>query len=217
MDRDVTIFYLGGSGGFCLFYYLLLSGKYQTGFDHTDYGSMAYAQFPDSLIEGPSIWKSKELWPDNLMSKQSRSTKPKLYLVCNPDSTEGLDQYIHDTHHILLYTDMKLQMRMSYEKKAFWFWIPKEDRETFFARPDLILQSDYAFGKFLYTIMPDEFSPELDSIRTNYDIDQEVRLEDFVNTKTISNFDPPNEQQLNFLKHWYDIQPPKCKRLIDRC
>lgn len=40
MTKDITILYQGGSGGFALFYYLLLSGKYQTGLPDVDVNTL---------------------------------------------------------------------------------------------------------------------------------------------------------------------------------
>ena len=83
MNSDVTILYQGGSGGFALFYYLLLSGKFVTGLDYTSIQDLIDQQYPDRLIQNPKLWKTKEFWPDNVLCKQSKSG-PKLFLICNP-------------------------------------------------------------------------------------------------------------------------------------
>ena len=134
---NITILYQGGSGGFALYYYLLLSGNYQYTIAETQ--QLISQQFQDNLKNFPEQWKNKEFWPDNQQLKNQDGSK--VFLICNPlfnpdMLTTNLD--ISDrTHKILLYVDLKLQLRMAYEKQAYWF---TKVSKTKFSAPDKLNQ-----------------------------------------------------------------------------
>lgn len=209
---DVTIFYQGGSGGFALYYYLLLSGNYQI--DTSTAWKMINDQYNPELLEYPEKWKSKEIWPDNNLLKQSSG--PNLFLICNPlfPAERLFNQYKYvsnNTYKILLYTNIHLQLRMAWEKKAWWF---TKISKQFFKAPSInkqyirwILNSAIEFNNKLVDknvpLIIDKFQP-----------DQIVQLNEFVLTKNLLNFPAPNQDQLDFLQYWHSIQPSKAKKLI---
>lgn len=206
--NDVTILYQGGSGGFLLFYYLLLSGKYQTGLRYDNIDDLIDAQFPASLSSSPSSWKHNELWPENLGFKNTKTTKNKLFLICNPCINTDMNLYIsEDTYKILLYTDIRTQVRMAYEKQEYWF--TKSFKGKFNAPA-----SDQQYIKEIYKSSTDGLDPKVDRIKNIFSPDQSIRLQDFLQSKTINGFDLPNEQQLMFVDRWSSLQPHKVKRLL---
>jgi hypothetical protein len=208
-NKDVTILYQGGSGGFALFYFLLLSEKFVTGLKNKNIQQLIDIQYPDRLATEPRKWKHNEFWPDNNWCK----TLPgrKLFLICNPlwnnkIAEQNLKLSEH-THKILLYTDFKLQLRMCWEKQAYWF---TDISKKAFNAPS-------STGKYLKQIIQTQhngFDPELERIQKTFYPDQQVDLKDFVSTKHIVNFDPPNSQQLDFLNRWIQLQPTKVKNLL---
>jgi hypothetical protein len=208
-NKDVTILYQGGSGGFALFYFLLLSEKFVTGLKNKNIRQLINIQYPDHLAAEPEKWKHTEFWPDNNWCKTLSGRK--LFLICNPLwNSEIAEQNLklsEDTHKILLYTDFKLQLRMCWEKQAYWF---TDISKKAFNAPS-------STGKYLKQIIQTQhngFDPELERIQKTFYPDQQVDLKDFVSTKHIVNFDPPNSQQLDFLNRWIQLQPTKVKNLL---
>lgn len=205
-DKDVTILYQGGSGGFALFYFLLLSEKFVTGIDNKDIQQLVDTQYPTCLATEPEKWKHTEFWPDNNWCKTLSGRK--LFLICNPLwNSEIAEQNLklsEDTHKILLYTDFKLQLRMCWEKQAYWF---TDISKKAFNAPS----STKKYLKQIIQTRHNDFDPVLERIQTTFCPDQQVDLKDFVSTKNIVNFDLPNSKQLDFLNRWIQLQPIKVK------
>lgn len=208
--RDITILYQGGSGGFALFYYLLLSGKYHTGLEYNSIHDLIAEQFPDTLTSFPNTWKHKEFWPDNQACKQSTKS-PKLFLICNPNwNTDVLKQNLAisvDTHKILLYTNFKLQLRMCWEKQAYWF---TDISKVAFNAP----QDSKQYIRQIINTQKSGLDPQVKRVENLFNPDQKVNLVDFIKTKTIPGFGPPNQLQLNFLTHWFNLQPKKVQQAL---
>lgn len=207
MNSDVSILYQGGSGGFALYYYLLLSGKFCT-----DYQSNWRDQYPTLLIKNPRSWKSFETWPDNAKLKKSNKS-PRLFLICNPCWNDSMIQQnlsiVQNTFKIMLYTDLKLQLRMAWEKQAYWF--TDVSRKAFGAP-----KSNVQYIKNIISQTSAGFDPMLTKIRNTFNPDLELRLENFLKTQLIPEFDAPNSAQLEFLNHWMSVQPSKSEKLLLR-
>lgn len=125
--QDTTILYQGGSGGFLFFYYMLLSGEYTTGLDMENIEHYINNQYHPELINDKKSWKiCREYWPNNLECKKKVSANSKLFFVCNPTLSpyhinKELQHIVDDTKIVLLYTDLRTQLRMAYDKQAYWF------------------------------------------------------------------------------------------------
>lgn len=210
MTKDITILYQGGSGGFALFYYLLLSGKYQTGLPDVDVNTLIQQQFPNVLKHNQSSWKSYEHWPNNLDCKQS-STGPRLFLICNPlfnPSVYNQNMFVaNDTFKILLYTDIHLQLRMSWDKQAYWF--TNESRRVFNAP-----LSTRAYLRWILDSSDEHL--RLDAVKQTFKPDITVRLEDFINTLHLPNFPEPTTAQQEFLTYWISLQSKRAQQLLKR-
>jgi hypothetical protein len=204
MHKDCTIFYQGGSGGFALYYYLLLTGEFQHSTEET--WELIHNQFPSDLATDPGIWKTRELWPDNLALK--KQSGPRLFLICNPLWNDHMIKVNHaicdDTYRILLYAPLKLQLRMAWEKRAYWF---TDVSRQAFAAPNndqeyirWILESGVDFdGTIVDSCLPkivNEFAP-----------DKIVKLHELLS-------EPATRAQKKFLDHWISIQPKKARDLM---
>ena len=211
--KDVTILYQGGSGGFALYYYLLLSGKYQYNIETVQ--SMITQQFPAELSINPYTWKDTEFWPNNLELKKANGSK--LFLICNPlfnpDVYETNQSISSNTYKILLYTNIHLQVRMAYEKQAYWF--TAVSRRHFNAPNDTkqYLKQILSGSKSYYD---KDVDPELLNLITKFSPDQITQLEDFVNSTVLVNFPSTNRYQLDFLDYWKSLQSIKATQLLSK-
>lgn len=210
MPRDVTILYQGGSGGFALFYYLLLSGKYHTGLEYNSVQELIDTQFPNRLAVCPTEWKHQEFWPNNQKCKLTK-TSPRLFLICNPLWTDGMMQQNLNTsagtHKILLYTNFKLQLRMAWEKQAYWF--TDISKQAFRAPADT-----KQYLKQIIKTQIDNLDPQVSRVEKLFQPTQKVELVDFIQSKTLLGFDDPNQSQLDFLDHWTSLQPKKVQHVL---
>lgn len=106
---------------------MLLSGEYTTGLDMDNIEHYIKDQYHNKLATDKKSWKvDSEHWPNNLECKNLSTDKTKLFLVCNPTLSpyyinKELQHIVSDTKIILLYTDLRTQLRMSYDKQAYWF------------------------------------------------------------------------------------------------
>lgn len=210
MLKDTTILYQGGSGGFALFYYLLLSGEFYTGISYQSVAKLIEHQFPESLKTIPHKWKQKEFWPNNVACKMSNNS-PRLFLICNPcwDNhvlAENL-AVSNNTRKILLYTDFRLQLRMCYEKQAYWFTNISRERFCAPARP----------REYLRQIIQSKVNnrdPMIPHVIRIFQPTQFVLLEEFIRRKELDYFPKPNQAQLDFLDRWIRLQPKKALRYL---
>lgn len=210
MTQDVTIIYQGASGGFLLFYYLLLSGQYNTGI-RNNYAAteLISRQFPATLLTNRNSWKTHEFWPDNHWAKQNQ-TGPRLFLICNPffnPAVNESNQWVaDDTYKILVYTDLKLQARMAWEKQAWWF--------TDVSRQQYQRGTNSEYLRWI--LSQGKYDPAIKQIQSVYRPNLEIRLEEFVNIYNLPGFPKPNQLQINFVDYWVSLQSPKAQRLLNR-
>lgn len=125
-SKDITILYQGGSGGFFFYYLMLLSNNFISGEEYNlSVDEKIERQFDNSLKFNRSNWKSIEYWPDNKKLKNKNTDKNKLFLICNPLFELSLlsdhMSIVNKTIPILFYSSLQLQLRMAYEKNAYWF------------------------------------------------------------------------------------------------
>lgn len=216
-DTDTTIIYQGGSGGFFLYYLLLLSGKYISGETDIQQSNDIVStvkqkileQFPNSLKDNRSQWKVKEFWPNNNSIKNQSFSKKKLFLICNPLFNEGniLDnlKISIGTRKVLLYTDLDIQLRMAYEKNAYWF--TEISRKKFNAP-----KTNYAYLKQIksnYKIFCEKkVDPRVTDILTLYMPGIIVDLKELIQYQ---NF---NLDQKEFVQYWTSLQSNKIKQCL---
>jgi hypothetical protein len=204
MTQDVTILYQGGSGGFALYYYLLLTGQFQHSIEQT--WQLIDRQFPAELIRNHRDWKSHESWPDNVELKKQSGRK--LFLICNPlwsDDMIEVNHYINDdTHRIMLYTDFQLQLRMAWEKRAYWF--TSVSKQAFHApdnERDYIRWIKKCTTKFNDTIVDFRVPEIIDQFRPH----KIIQLKDLLTQ-------PCTPDQRKFLDRWISLQPKKTQHIL---
>jgi hypothetical protein len=205
MTQDVTILYQGGSGGFALYYYLLLTGQFQHSIEET--WQLIDQQFPAELGCNHRAWKNYESWPNNVELKKQSGRK--LFLICNPLWSDDMIEVNHsvsdDTHRILLYTDFRLQLRMAWEKQAYWFTAvskqafraPNNDR-------DYIRWIKKSAIKFNGSTVDCQVPTIIDKFRPA----EIVQLKDLLTQ-------PCTIDQQKFLDRWINLQPKKTQHLMN--
>jgi len=205
--NDITILYQGGSGGFALYYYLLLTGRYQYTTDTVQH--MIAQQFPQELSTAPKTWKQYESWPNNVELKTKSGHK--IFLICNPLFNPDMLEtncYISDnTYKILLCADVHLQLRMAYDKQAYWF--TDVSREQFSA-PDC----DKKYMRQILDSAVDSLDPQIQQIQQVFEPDQVLDLVQFVNLDATPQHLSPTQSQMDFLKRWRLLQTAKAQRLL---
>ena len=204
MIKDVSILYQGGSGGFALYYYLLLTGEFQHSTEET--WELIHNQFPYNLATDPDTWKTRELWPDNVALK--KQSGPRLFLICNPLWNEHMIQVNHaisdNTHRIMLYAPLKLQLRMAWEKRAYWF--TDVSRQAFNA-PDSDQQYIRWISQSSVPFKDTQVDPRVPDVIQEFQPNVILSLEEFISG-------PATPDQRKFLDHWISLQPKKALRLM---
>lgn len=204
MPGDCTVFYQGGSGGFALYYYLLLSGKFHMNIE-TAWNYINH-QYPSYLADDPGAWKHSELWPDTVVVK--KLSGPRLFLICNPMWSADMITLNHaigdGTHKILLYTSLKLQLRMAWEKRAYWF--TDLSKEVFNA-PDSEQEYLQHIGRSGVEFNDIIVDPRVPDVIKEFCPDEILRLEDLL-------CGPATPDQRRFLDLWISLQPKKARHLM---
>lgn len=206
-QQDVSVIYQGASGGFLLFYYLLLTGHYAHGIQNNlSVRELITNQFPRQLAQDRKNWKTHEFWPDNWWARETHN-RPRLYLICNPFFEPTVQQrnqvLIQDTFRILLYTDLKIQLRLAWEKQAWWFTSVSRQRYQQGTERDYI--------RWIKNQGP--VDPDVQRIRDAYQPNCVIRLEDFVKDPMIFG-SPPSAEQRAFVLYWLSLQSAKSQRLL---
>jgi hypothetical protein len=112
MSKDLNIIYYGGSGGFYLLHQLLISKEFICFFHkEVNYDTIRFKNFN---INSLNEWKNSEIIPDNVITAQLKTKIKKIYFHNN-----DVDEWTkYSGKKILLYTDLKSQLRLCYAKKA---------------------------------------------------------------------------------------------------
>lgn len=117
-DADVKLCYFGGSGGFVVLHLLLLSGQFCCRFkdQSTSLDKIMHDQWS---VTNPRTWKANEFWPDNLITKNSKTSKRKIYFFCNPspDTIKDFEGSV-----MLVYLDADAHVKMAHFKHAYKFF-----------------------------------------------------------------------------------------------
>jgi hypothetical protein len=194
---NTTILYQGGSAGFFLYYYFLLSGYFET---PTNLHELIDTQFPSSLSTNRRLWKSTEQWPVNDLG--TVGNKPKLFLICNPmySNTVWHQDLAQGTNIILLYTDLHTQLRMAYDKRAYWFTNQSKHDGKVPSSPREIIESGVTWRN-------EYCDPMLPLIDKTFTVTRYIKLCDFL-------YDGGTNAQQAFKEHWFSLQSKKAQRLL---
>ena len=194
IDKPTTIIYQGGSGGFFLYYLLLLSKDSHLPSDIV--WRKIYNQFPEFLKNNIKDWKKYEEWPDK---------NDKVSMLCNPFFNKDLIlknyQSTKNRYKILLYTDLSTQLRLAYDKNAYWF---TDISKQYFNAPDSItaylrqIKSNYKLFE------NKKVDPEVVKINSVYNPELILDLKDILKMNL-------NIDQEKFKTYWLSIQSSKFK------
>lgn len=118
--KDVNLFYFGGSGGFYIFYQLLLTDQFVSMFENEPYDvRKAIAEQFDIKIT--SEWKKKEKLPDNTATLELKTTTPKLFMTFFVPSGVVYTEWLAlPGTKAFVYTDCKSHIRLASAKNAGW-------------------------------------------------------------------------------------------------
>jgi len=108
------------------------------------------------------------------------------------------------THKIFLYTSLKLQLRMAWEKRAYWF--TDMSKKAFDApgwEPDYLRWIRRSGIEFNGTIV----DPRVPDVIEEFRPDEVLKLEDLL-------AGPATPDQRRFLDLWISLQPKKARRLM---
>lgn len=149
-------------------------------------------------------WKSTEIWPNNELTHQAPSTRPRIFFHCN-----SRDSWLASPGlKVMLYTDVRTQLRMCSYKSAGMFF-------------DTQGASKFSIHRqHLQTAVHDPLTHcEIDTWAAGdtQHADVLVRLQDLINCpeQVLSKFGveiTPGHQQL--LQHWVDQHP---LHLLNKC
>ncbi len=222
MDNDVTILYQGGSGGFLIYFLMLLSGNYRSGdtviLNHPDPVEATRlrikTQFPKHLVTHRTEWKVNEVWPNNNKLKSINIDRNKLFLICNPLFNDELrNEFLSitdSTFKILLYTDLDIQLRMAFEKNAYWF--THISKMKFNVSED-ISNIDYIRkikSEFVISDTGKNIDPTIPEIIKLFKPNIVINLVDIL--KNRENY---NADQNLFIDHWLSLQSSKTLKLLN--
>lgn len=128
MNKDIHVWYSGGSGGHICSHLILESQRHFCCWQEFDtpHTAMHFAdQFQQVkhqqwCIQDSSQWKTQEFWPRNQLTAQhSVESLNRLFLTCNPSADLSMDQ---KCVNVLIYTDLETQWHMSIFKHCFVFF-----------------------------------------------------------------------------------------------
>jgi hypothetical protein len=129
---------------------------------------------------------------------------------------EGYHAISDNSHKILLYAPLELQLELAWSKQAYWF--TNESRERFAASPNekkyikWIKQSGVPFEGT-------QVDPRVPDVIEEFQIDKILRLEEFLSgpadpTHLDCRRQLANPDQRKFLDYWINLQPKKARYLM---
>lgn len=216
IDQDVTIVYPGGSGGFLLYFLLLLTENFISGDELIlnsnnllqSINDRISQQYPNSLMNNSKNWKVNEIWPNNFAIKYKSLNKRKLFLICNPlfEKNEFYKnlEISSNTFIILLYTNIHLHLRLAYDKNAYWFTDVSRKK---FKAPEK--DYEYITKIFKNTLLYQDklVAQDVVSIIKIWKPNIIIDLNDLIKLEW-------NRNQQEFLKFWYKLQTAKIKNKL---
>lgn len=120
MANDLNLLYSGGSGGFALLHFLLMSEQFDICFPSAlNYQKVFDRQWKISTAE---LWKIPEVWPDNDLTYQTPFSKNKIYYYCNPEVNFPDLSKAYCNFNLVLYLDYYSQHKLARYKKA-WLYL----------------------------------------------------------------------------------------------
>jgi hypothetical protein len=124
-QNTIHINYVGGTGGFFVLWVILLGTDFKCIFNNKTQNLSDISNIHWDI--NPEIWKSSEVWPNNVATLNSNIRK-KLYFNCNIDAEAVKKQ---QGTKISIYTDASTHYTLSRFKKAADFYKQTELNQMF--------------------------------------------------------------------------------------
>jgi hypothetical protein len=145
-----------------------------------------------------STWKATEQWPENdqTLLKSCNHKKFKIYFTCN-----DVQKWVSfPGQKIILYTDIRTQLRLSYYKKA-WIFYNSNANKSFRPIVKNILQNKSTLfnGVLISSLLKPLISP----------VTQLVCLQDLLLKPSEVFGITHNDEQCKLLKIWANLHPPE--------
>jgi len=119
MNDNIHLNYYGASGGFFALWILLFGTSYRCKFSDNGINNDLDLIFHNHWnINNCDDWKKTEIYPNDDETLNSNIEK-KVFFHCNPSSNTFNTQ---SGYRIILYTDLDTQYKLSFLKKAFYFF-----------------------------------------------------------------------------------------------
>jgi hypothetical protein len=225
-NKDLTLCYNGGAGGFLLLHLIVLSGEYYYGIPYFDkfkdptydlwrrwFEDLLKHQWKQRIM---NTWKSGEIWADNTVTdKISIPNKNKIYFWCGPERAPGQVDYGRpDRKYIYMYTDAKTQTRLILLKRASFFSKGVQERngirDFINVYKEMLHHSKFHNDTLLLR--------EVHSHVTSDKYDVLVNLKELVSNpeKILLEITglPMNNEQCKLLDHWKKLHGKRIKLLL---
>lgn len=203
-NEDLHIFQYGGSGAMYFLQQLLLSNKFICYFGHFNQPDrptfkVNYDEIRKYLFSerDHNDWKKTELPPDNIMTAKIKNKNfNRIFFSMN--FPEKWDLYAGKK--VLVYTDLKTQVRLSWYKKAFWFIGKNDNYDLFIKEAKEILSNN----KNLYYNPVYELFEKADIL---------IKFQDLLNEKTLeielNKFGVEiTQEHIDFMNHYKSLHTP---------
>jgi len=195
MSEDLNIFYYGGSGGFYFLHQLLLSKRGVCFFEDKINFDIA-RQHNFGNINNPEEWTKHESWPDNEKTFATKLKKPKIFFCVN-----NIDKWFdYPGKKILVYTDIRSQIRLSRYKKSWIFYDKKKRCNSINDIKNLIKDNK------------NNMLSAANDAQQYADIS--VKFQDLLNVNSLTNILSSldcvvTQENINFLNHYLSLHPKK--------
>jgi len=118
LNKDIILFYNGGSGGFLMLHCLLLTQHFYNPFLMPLYKII---QKQWNISSNLALWKKTEVWPDNNNTLLAKTDKLKVYFECGKSADYIKNKY-KDCYKIVIYADDFLLYKLTELKKCNVFY-----------------------------------------------------------------------------------------------
>jgi hypothetical protein len=194
-NEDLNIFQCGGCGGLHFFYHLLLTNKFNC-FLELEKSNLEAKNYVFD-IKNPDEWKKNEIFPDNKRTLTLKNNSNRIFYTVN-DFTSWMKL---PGKKILVYTDVRSQLRLNWYKKTYWFLDTEKTYNFFYKMAKGVLKSKKGlYEKRVYLAMTHaDIMVKFQNLLTVESLEKE--LKNFGCDITQDNID--------FLNHYLTLHPPK--------
>jgi len=198
INEDLNIFHYGGCGGMYFLHQLLITKKFNCIFKRGTKKS-SFQEIRNYIfdIKNPDRWKETEIHIDNDFTLKYKKFNNKIFYNVNT-----LDCWFSlPGKKILVYTDLRSQIRLSWYKKSFWFWKTEISYKFFFSKVKQVLSDN----KDLY------YNDVKNSMKY---ADEIVKFQDLLTPEgleiVLKKFGCDiTQDNIDFLNHYLSLHPPK--------